>query len=126
MPGDPFPDGRRRTVYAVSSPLHDFRDYDVFESYQPWWRPIPVSEAEYIGTLAHHECWRRLHLGIDEKFDNLWRVLMRSGQAHLQIWCGYHLNEDGTVSGLDLYFNYWKPYELETQTWERYWLQDSL
>ena len=125
VPSDPFPDNQRRTLYAISTPSHDVHDFDVFESHQPWYRPIPVTTAEYAGKLVTHEYWRRLRLNVAEDCRNLWRAFQQNQVEHLHMWTAYHMISDSEVQGIDCYFAHWKPLQPQTTVWERYWLRDS-
>jgi len=123
--GGVYPDGQQCTLYTVSTSTHDIREYDVFESPQPWYRPTPVTEAEYVGKLAHHATWRLFRFSIAETYKDIWRVFQTHGIGHLQYWTGYHMVSAVEVQGIDAYFRYWCPGTPLTYTWERYWLRDS-
>ena len=125
VPGDPFPNNQRRTLYAVSTPSRDIREYEIFESEQPWYRPIPVTTAEYAGRMVTHESWRRLRLNVAENYRNIWRVFQQNNIEHLQMWTAYHMISSCEVQGIDCYVSYWKPLQPQTTVWERYWLRDS-
>ena len=111
-------------MYAVSTPAHDVRFYEVYESRQPWYRPLPL-EGVYVGVMTELPMWRNLKLSIHERFDDLWRIFMMNNIAHMEMWTGYHIEGD-TIQGIDCYFQYWTPTTPVTNWWERYWLQDRM
>jgi hypothetical protein len=123
--GGQYPNGQPMTLYAMSTGRHDIREYDVFESPQPWNRPTPVTTAEYAGKLAYHRVWRDLRINPWDTYTDIWKIFERSGIPHLKYWTGYHMLTTEEVEGVDAFFRYWCPGTPPTNTWERYWLRDS-
>jgi len=118
-------DNRPLTLYAVSTGRHDIRDYDIFESPQPWYRPTPVTNAEYVGKLSDHTTWRNFHFNYWDTYGDIWKVFERRNIPHLRYWTGYHMVSDNMVQGIDAYFQYWCQGTPPSDTWEWYWLLDS-
>lgn len=109
-------------MYAISTGAHEMREYEVYESYQPWYRPIPVDEATYVGKLRDQPWFPRLNASM---YDNdIWNLFSRNGIRHMQMWSAYHMISSEEVMGLDLYFRYWTPNAQPSTFWERYWLKD--
>jgi len=77
--GNSLLDNRPVTLYAVSTARHDVRDYDIFESGQPWWRPTPVNDGEYVGKLAYHRAWHNFRFNPWDTYGDRVRVCWSSG-----------------------------------------------
>ena len=98
------------------------REYEVYESYQPWYRPIPVDEATYVGKMKDQPWFSGLNASMWE--NDIWMLFERNNVKHLQMWAGYHKVSQTEIMGLDLYFRYWKRNAQPSTFWEWYWLKD--